>query len=233
MTFSTNNCFIPKITRGTINRVRVCVKASPAGLHVERMLDFGQFDFGQFDFGQLAEIEVAEIDIGRSRNWPKSTRWCPFYSSFFSFTFFLILLFIFFLFCFALFSLSRHNFHSSLPLLGLLLLNFGGVFEGRDPEMCTFGVLELSCETPAAPPDRAADTTTRELQTCTFHGPALQTPPKFHEKTPPEREERMKFPAGARKKSAKFWAPHPSGPNLVPPFGPPPFGPHPSGHHFF
>ena len=37
---------------------------------------------------------------------------------------------------------------------------------------------------------------------------------------PPEREERMKFPAGERKKSAKFWAP--------PPFGPPPFGPHPS-----
>ena len=28
--------------------------------------------------------------------------------------------------------------------------NFGRVFEGRDPQMCTFGVLGLSCETPAA-----------------------------------------------------------------------------------
>ena len=27
-------------------------------------------------------------------------------------------------------------------------------------------------------------TTTRDLQTCTFQGPGLQTPPKFHERTP-------------------------------------------------
>ena len=60
--------------------------------------------------------------------------------------------------------------------------------------------------------------------------PALQTPPKFHEKTPREREERMNFPVGERKNSAKFWAPHPSDP---PPFGPPPFGrgPTPPGPH--
>ena len=34
-----------------------------------------------------------------------------------------------------------------LPLLGSW--NFGGVIEGRDPQMCAFGVLGLSCETPA------------------------------------------------------------------------------------
>ena len=28
------------------------------------------------------------------------------------------------------------------PLLGVVSWNFGGVFEGRDPQMCTFGVLE-------------------------------------------------------------------------------------------
>ena len=39
-----------------------------------------------------------------------------------------------------------------------------------------------------------------------------KAPPKCHEKTPHEREERMKFPVGERKKSAKFWAPHPLGP---------------------
>ena len=50
-------------------------------------------------------------------------------------------------------------FFSPLPLpffillslsLGVFSLNFGGVFEGWDPEMYTFGVLGLSCEAPAA-----------------------------------------------------------------------------------
>ena len=52
---------------------------------------------------------------------------------------------------FALFSLSRHIFHSFLPLLLVLSWNFGGVFEGRGAQMCMFGVLWLSCEAPAAP----------------------------------------------------------------------------------
>ena len=34
--------------------------------------------------------------------------------------------------------------------LGVFSWNFGGVFEGRHPLMCTFGVLGLSCEDPAA-----------------------------------------------------------------------------------
>ena len=49
--------------------------------------------------------------------------------------------------------------------------------------------------------------------------PALQTPPKFHEKTPREREREKKSEDGGRrgkKKSAKFWAPA---------FGHPPFEP--------
>ena len=33
-----------------------------------------------------------------------------------------------------------------LPLLGVVSWNIGGVIEGRDPQMCTFGVLGLSCE---------------------------------------------------------------------------------------
>ena len=50
---------------------------------------------------------------------------------------------------FALFySLSRHCFHS---FFGGRFVEFGGVIEGRDPQMCTIGVLGLSCETPAAP----------------------------------------------------------------------------------
>ena len=46
--------------------------------------------------------------------------------------------------------LSRHNFHYVFPLLGVPSWNFG-VFEAPGPQMCTFGVLGLSCEAPAAP----------------------------------------------------------------------------------
>ena len=49
-----------------------------------------------------------------------------------------------------------------------------------------------------------------------------KAPPKCHEKTSHEREERMKFPVGERKKSAKFWAPHPPGPTTRPAHHPPP-----------
>ena len=38
------------------------------------------------------------------------------------------------------FSLSRYRIRSFLPSLGVFSLNFGGVFEGRDPQMCTFGL---------------------------------------------------------------------------------------------
>ena len=38
------------------------------------------------------------------------------------------------------FSLSRRKIRSFLPSLGVFSLNFGGVFEGRDPQMCTFGL---------------------------------------------------------------------------------------------
>ena len=48
------------------------------------------------------------------------------------------------------FSVSRSHFHSFCLSLGVFTLNFGGVFEGQDNQMCTFGVLGQSCETPAA-----------------------------------------------------------------------------------
>ena len=50
---------------------------------------------------------------------------------------------------FALFSLALFSFF--LPLLGVVSWNFGGVIEGQDNQMCTFGLLGLSCEAPAAP----------------------------------------------------------------------------------
>ena len=51
---------------------------------------------------------------------------------------------------FALFSLSRHSFHSfSLPLVGPFV-EFWWCLKRQDPQICMFGVLGLSYETPAS-----------------------------------------------------------------------------------
>ena len=52
--------------------------------------------------------------------------------------------------------------------------------------------LGLSCEAPAAPPDRAAGARTRQPENSKrahFRAPALQTPQKFHERTPKREKE--------------------------------------------
>ena len=91
-------------------------------------------------------------------------------------------------------------------------------------------------ETPAAPPDRAAGARTRQHENSKrahFRAPALQKPHQNSTKGPP-RERRKKENCGGRvKKSAKFWAPHPSGPHPSGPnpSWPPPSGPHPSVPH--
>ena len=75
--------------------------------------------------------------------------------------------------------------------------------------MCAFGVLWLLCEAPAARSGGAAGARTRQPENSKrahLSVPALQTPPKFHEKTPQRDTERTNFPAGERKKRAKFWA---------------------------
>ena len=78
-------------------------------------------------------------------------------------------------------------------------------------------------------------TTTRELQTCTCQGPALQTPPKFHEKTPRERQKERNWGREKEKKARNFGPPTLRGPTLRAPtfsgFGPHPSAPHPSGLH--
>ena len=78
----------------------------------------------------------------------------------------------------------------------------------------------------------------QRAQTCTFERPGLQTPPKFHEKTPREgRKERILW-REREKKARNFGLPTLRAPTLLAPtlrastfsgFGPPPFGPHPSG----
>ena len=74
--------------------------------------------------------------------------------------------------------------------------------------MCAFGVLWLSCEAPAAPSGGPPGfhTTTREPKRAHLSAPVFKNTTKIQREDPPEREERKKFPAGERKKSAKFWA---------------------------
>ena len=141
------------------------------------VIDFGQFrlrpistsanfDFGQFDFGQFLDVEFWDDKVWGPRRVgsPK----------------------------FRVFSLLRHSFYSSFSLLG----SFRGillVFEGRNPEMCTFGVLGLSCASPGGP---------------------VWWGQKHHQnstKGPQERERRKKIVAEEGKRSAKFWALHLSG----------------------
>ena len=82
----------------------------------------------------------------------------------------------------------------------------------------------MSCEARAALGPPGLHTTTRELQTHTFQRPGASNTTKIPREDPPEREERVKFPAEEKKKSAKFWASHPS--------GPPPLRAHfPRSHH--
>ena len=82
--------------------------------------------------------------------------------------------------------------------------------------------LGLSCETPAAPPERAAGActrTTRELQTCTFQGPGASNTTKIPRKDPKRGKEVRKL-WRRREKKREILGPPPFG---APPFGAPPF----------
>ena len=85
---------------------------------------------------------------------------------------------------FAVFSLSRHNFHYYIPLLGVFSLNFGGVFEGRHPDMCTFGVLR---------PPGLHTTDSPRARTCTFDGPGASKTPKIQQKDPKREKKKCKL----------------------------------------
>ena len=56
----------------------------------------------------------------------------------------------------AFFPLSRHSFLFFFPSILVFFMEFWWCFNRRCAQMCAFGVLGLSCETPAAPPDWAA-----------------------------------------------------------------------------
>ena len=108
-------------------------------------------------------------------------------------------------------------------------VEFWWCFRRPEPSNMHVWALWLSCETPAAPPDRAAGARTRQPENSKrahFTAPALQTPPKFHERTPRERKKKENCGGKREKKTRNFGLPtlsglHPSG---LHPSGPPPFG---------
>ena len=120
---------------------------------------------------------------------------------------------------------SCHKFHSSFSLLG----SFRWIFLAPEPWNVHIWALGLSCETPAAPPDRAAGARTRQPENSKrahFTAPALQTPPKFHERTPRERKKKETCGGKREEKARNFGLPTLRASTLrgLHPSGPPPFG---------
>ena len=89
-------------------------------------------------------------------------------------------------------------------LSGGFLVEFWWCLKRRDAQICTFGVLWLSCEAPAA---WTGGFHNLRAQTCTFQGPRpSKTPPKFNEKTSQREKKERNFRWEREKKRAKFWA---------------------------
>ena len=123
------------------------------------------------------------------------------------------------------FSLSCRKFHSFFFLWGVFSLNFGGVFEGRDPQMCTFGLSGCRVKPRRLRGRQGFTQQPENSKRAHLTARRFQTPPKNHEKTHNDREKERNWWWETEKKSAKFWAPHPSGPH--------PSGPHSLGPDFF
>ena len=124
------------------------------------------------------------------------------------------------------FPLSAGNF--ILSSLSGGLLEFWWCLKRRSSQMCPFGLSDKRVK-PRRHRSRHCFTQQPENSNrAHLKAQALQTPPKFHEKTP-EKEEKNEFCGGRGKEKREILGP--------PPFGPPPFlgsgptlpGPHPSG----
>ena len=163
-------------------------------------------DFGQFDFGQLAEIELAEVEICRSRSWPKSKlaeveRVCSVSSFFLFFLVFSSLSFSlssFFLFLFFVSFSSFSSYSSFVFVLFLFLSPKTFALNPKTPNP------KPSAGTPSAGPPKFS--LFFSLSRHSFHSflPLLGV---SHDSPRAQREK--------EKKSANFWAPHPSGPQRI------------------
>ena len=100
---------------------------------------------------------------------------------------------------FRAFSLSsRHNFHSFLPLFWSFSLNFGGVFEDRDPQMCTFGL--SGCRVKPRRPHQTGPPGSH-TQTRTFERPGASNTTKIPREDPQRGKKRTNLAAGEGKRA--------------------------------
>ena len=77
-----------------------------------------------------------------------------------------------------------------LPSLGGLLVEFWWCLKRQDPQMCTLGLSGCRVKTRRLRGRRGFTRQPENSKRAHLSAPALQTPPKFHEKTPQEREEK-------------------------------------------
>ena len=98
----------------------------------------------------------------------------------------------------------QNSFFSSLS--GCLLVEIWWCLKRRDPQMCTFGVLGLSCASPGGPVwwGRRVSHDNQRAQTCTFEGPGLQKHHQNSTRRHPEREEKNEFCGGRGKKKSEI-----------------------------
>ena len=105
------------------------------------------------------------------------------------------------------FSLSRRKISFFSSLSGGLLVEFWWCLKRRGAQMCTFGVLGLSCASPGGPVWWGRRGFTRQPENSKrahLRVLVFKTPPKFNEKTPREGRKERNFAAGQGKKRAKF-----------------------------
>ena len=88
-------------------------------------------------------------------------------------------------------------------LSGGLLVDFWWCLKRPGTRMCTFGVLGLSCEAPAAQKPPGFHTTAREPKRAHLRVLVFKTPPKITRRHP-EREEKNEFCGGRGKKERNF-----------------------------
>ena len=110
-----------------------------------------------------------------------------------------------------------------LSLSGVFSLNFGGVFEDRDPQMCTFGLsgCRVKPRRPhqTGPPGLAHDSpNSKRAQT---RGTCASKHHQNSTRRPPERHRNSETVAGREEKARNFGPPTLRGPTLS---GPHPFG---------
>ena len=93
------------------------------------------------------------------------------------------------------------------PLWGLLV-EFWWCLKRRGAQMCTFGVLWLSCASPGGPEAAGVSHDNQRAQTCTFEGPGVQKHHQNSTRRHPEREEKNEFCGGrGKKKERNFGGP--------------------------